>query len=151
MRDFSSILIPHLCMAVVLVFVSGCCGMVGSVDTRDPLPTLPPVVGPSIVTATPKSTRSTVEPTADPGSITERMIVSADGEGVYVRSKPDMAAKIKVWPDGSEMIVLSAEGEWCRVKAPDGYIGYVPTQYLKPVRGAPTVVSATQATATPTP
>ena len=58
------------------------------------------------------------------------MYVSADGDGAFIRSRPDRAAKVKVWADGSRMTVLGQQGEWCYVRDPDGYYGYMPAEYL---------------------
>jgi SH3-like domain-containing protein len=59
-----------------------------------------------------------------------KMYVSADGDGLYIRSKPDMEARVKLWPDGTEVTIIAQVGDWYQVKAPDGYVGYMPAQYL---------------------
>jgi SH3-like domain-containing protein len=58
------------------------------------------------------------------------MYVSADGDGVYIRSKPDMNARVRVWPDGTAMTIIEQIPDWYKVRAPDGYVGYVPARYL---------------------
>jgi hypothetical protein len=64
------------------------------------------------------------------------LYVAAGGDGVYIRSKADREAKVKVWPDGTAMgLIERAPTGWVKVKAPDNYIGYVPAEFLsdKPV------------------
>ena len=58
------------------------------------------------------------------------MYVSADGDSVYIRSKPDRNAKVTPWPEGTQLEVLGREGDWCYVKAPDSYLGFMPCEYL---------------------
>ncbi len=63
--------------------------------------------------------------------------ISADGDGLFIRSKPDMEAKVKVWPDGTVVDLLSQNGDWCYVRDPDGYVGYMPARYLSTVMPTP--------------
>lgn len=75
--------------------------------------------------------------------------VAADGDGLFVRSRPDMDAKVRVWPDATAVAVLSEEAGWCNVRTPDGYVGYMPARFLvaqPPATGAALRVDA-QATA----
>jgi hypothetical protein len=59
------------------------------------------------------------------------LYVSAGGEGVYIRSQPDREARVKVWPDGTAMgLIEKAPSGWAKVQAPDGYVGYIPLEYL---------------------
>jgi len=80
------------------------------------------------------------------------MYVSAGGDGVYIRSAPDREARVKVWPDGTEMMVSDQEGDWYKVQSPDGYIGYIPAEYLAVSRPpTPTPVVVPTSTSTPAP
>lgn len=65
------------------------------------------------------------------------LYVSADGDGLFIRSKPDTEARVKVWPDGTAVEALAREGDWWRVRAPDGYVGYMPARYLSTVKPTP--------------
>jgi len=59
------------------------------------------------------------------------LYVSAGGDGVYIRSQPDREARVKVWPDGTAMgLIEKAPSGWAKVQAPDGYVGYIPLEYL---------------------
>jgi hypothetical protein len=80
------------------------------------------------------------------------LYVSAGGDGVYIRSQPDMAARVRVWPDGTQMTVLGKEGDWCYVRAPDGYAGFVPAEYLTDSlpTNTPTAVPPTNTPVLPT-
>ena len=79
-------------------------------------------IPPQYWSATPRSQPDTAQQ--------PRMYVSADGDGLYIRSKPEMEARVKLWPDGTEVTVVAQAGDWYQVKAPDGYVGYMPAQYL---------------------
>lgn len=108
-------------------------------------PTQRLVIQPS---STPVITRAGATATwpAAPASI---MYVSADGEGVYVRSEPTREATVRVYVDGTEMKALGKKDDWCWVTAPDGLVGFVPAEYLVTARPTPlpTIVSATAAPA----
>jgi hypothetical protein len=42
-----------------------------------------------------------------------------------------MDKKVRVWPDGTRLLILAEEpANWARVRAPDAYIGFMPSQYL---------------------
>jgi hypothetical protein len=97
-----------------------------------------PVAAPAAPTPTPVPTPTPPLPTPTPPQL---LYVSADGDGVFIRSKPDMEAKIRVWPDGTEMQALAVDADgaaldWVKVRAPDGYIGYIPSRWLSPSRPA---------------
>jgi hypothetical protein len=88
-------------------------------------------------------------PTWGPPLVTAQY-VWADGVGVYVRSSPDMAARVRVWPDGTPMTALALSDGWYQVRAPDGYVGFVPAEYLTAVTPVPAPIPQ-PATRTPTP
>lgn len=140
--------------ALFLALLTGCCGIIaGEVQSR---PTLPPVQGPSIVTATPRTSQpglaaaTATAPSELPAAGTSKMVVSANGDGVYVRSKPEMQAKVRAWPDGTVVDVFSCDGDWCQVQTPNGYKGYMPRRYLAPAPGsAPLATNTPAATAAP--
>jgi hypothetical protein len=59
---------------------------------------------------------------------------NTDGEGVYLRNSPDLADRVRAYPDGTELTVVGddVEGDgrqWHHVRAPDGLEGYVPAEY----------------------
>ena len=59
---------------------------------------------------------------------------NTDGEGVYVRKTPNMADRLKAYPDGTALTIIgddvdNDEQHWKHVRAPDGTEGYVPSMY----------------------
>jgi hypothetical protein len=78
--------------------------------------------------------------------IAETMYVSADGDGVYVRSEPDREKRYKVWADRTAIgIIEKAPSGWARVQTPDGYVGYIPIEYLATsVHVVPTATSTSR-------
>jgi hypothetical protein len=74
--------------------------------------------------------------------VSETMYVSAGGDGVYVRSEPDRTKQYKVWPDRTAIgVIAKAPSGWARVQTPDGYVGYIPIEYLS--ASVPVVPTAT--------
>jgi hypothetical protein len=76
-------------------------------------------------------------PTAAPSStfVPTTLLVSADGDGVWLRRTPAMSDKVKAWQDGTVMVALApvqtVDGrEWRNVRDPDGNVGWIPSQYL---------------------
>jgi hypothetical protein len=106
----------------------------------DPTPTPPPsanktAISAQSLTVTPSrpGSISTVLPTATPVwpvPAAKVMYVSAGGDGVYVRSSPDLEARVTAWPDGTQMDALGVKSGWYYVRTPDGYLGFVPALYL---------------------
>jgi hypothetical protein len=83
------------------------------------------------------------------------LCISAQGDGVYLRSEPELEKKIRVWPDGTRMLLVEqASPDWLKVQAPDASIGFMPRQYLVSCEGPafpPTPVPTSMASATPKP
>jgi len=134
MKSSSKYAIVIAILFVLLVMVFTACGSTPTPSTPTPSPTW-----------TPPPTATPVPPTLPP---TKPVIlyVCAGGDGVYVRSEPDMEKRVKPWPDGTEMKVLAAvtnqQGDWYYIQAPDGSRGYVPAKYL-------CLILPTPSTATP--
>lgn len=123
-------------LVAVLLASAGCAAKPTPTPTptKTPRPTLTPTVAKPTRTPTPLVPSATptplTPPTATPAPPIGIKYVCADGDGVYVRSSPDLEARVTAWPDGTEMMVLAQEGDWYKVQDPDGYVGYVPAQYL---------------------
>ena len=132
------------CVALSLL----ACNLLPTAMPQVPTPTPVRVVQP---TATPWPTPPV--PTSTPTPKT--LCVSADGDGVFVRSEPIMEKKVKAWPDGTRMLVLEeSPAEWAKVRAPDDYTGYVPRKYLVACptpAPQPTATLRQAPTASPTP
>jgi len=122
--------------------LTGC----GAIATPTPFPTPTKTLRPTF-TATPSRTPTpaftkaptqtgpantpTPQPTKPATPTPVPYYVAAGGSGVYIRSEPNREARVKVWEDGTVMLVLEqAPAGWMKVKAPDGYVGYVPAEYL---------------------
>jgi hypothetical protein len=91
-----------------------------------------PTTMPVPPTSTPLPTAiPTAAPTIKPLQVVGTVYVSAGGEGVYVRSRPALDARVKAWPDGTPLSLIEYPLlGWALVQAPDGYVGYVPREYL---------------------
>jgi hypothetical protein len=68
------------------------------------------------------------------------------GRGMALRTAPISREPGKVWPDGTRMVGLGAEQEaygwtWRFVRAPDGNIGWMPSNYLIQDESAPTATN----------
>jgi hypothetical protein len=101
-------------------------------ETATPVPTVVPTPIPTPAPPTPTPAPPTPAPTPQP----EVMLVgNTGGAGVYIRSTPDMGARVRAYRDGTRMEVLERDVEgggqrWVRVRAPDGTEGYIPEAYL---------------------
>lgn len=133
-------------LVAVLLSSTGCAAKPTPTPTptKTPRPTFTPTAAKPTRTPTPLVPSATPTPLTPPTATAPPIgvnlglrYVCADGDGVYVRSRPDLEARVQAWPDGTEMMVLAQEGNWYKVQAPDDYIGYVPAKYLCLVRPAP--------------
>lgn len=98
------------------------------------------------LTGTPTVTETPTEP---PEII--YVVANTDGDGVNIRTATDDPESIKVWEDGTEMVVVgpdvTAEGrDWKNVRDPDGNVGFVAADFLEP---QPTPEPTAIATSTP--
>ncbi len=65
---------------------------------------------------------------------TSLWVGNTDGEGVYLRNSPNLADRVRAYPDGTELTIVGddvqSDGrQWHHVRAPDGLEGYVPAEY----------------------
>src|SRR5205814_217730 len=95
-------------------------------------------------------TATVIPPTATP----QALVVSAGGDGVFIRIVPEKTDRYKAWPDGTSMIIVGTDRivagkTWKNVQDPDGNVGWIPTEYTKPAPTA-TLTVAARPTATPT-
>ncbi|MAG37472.1 MAG: hypothetical protein CL878_14650 [Dehalococcoidia bacterium] len=112
-------------------------------------PTVPPTAVPQ-----PTDTPAPPSPSATPSATTPAVLYvgNTEGDGVYLRRSPQLADRLKAWPDGTALLVIEADvegegGRWRRVRLPDGTEGYVPAQYTL----STVTPTATSPPATPTP
>jgi hypothetical protein len=104
-----------------------------SANAATPVPTLAPTPQP---TPTPRPTPPPATPTVAATPQPEILLVgNTGGAGVYIRSTPDLGARVRAYVDGTRMTVLERNVEgggqtWIRVRAPDGTEGFIPQQYL---------------------
>lgn len=87
-----------------------------------------------------QATATPIPATATPAVF---VVANTGGEGVYIRRTPDVADRIKVWPDNTQLLKigddLNVDGKtWTTVRDPDGNEGWVPKEYL----GMPTPTPA---------
>jgi hypothetical protein len=63
------------------------------------------------------------------------MVVNTEGSGVTLRDQPGTGERIKVWPEGTELVPLgetqqAANRLWTRVRDPEGNVGWVASEFL---------------------
>ena len=85
----------------------------------------------AVLTGTPTVTETPTEP---PEIIF--LVANTDGDGVNIRAATDDPESVKVWEDGTEMVVVgpdvTAEDRlWKNVRDPDGNVGFVAAEYLE--------------------
>jgi hypothetical protein len=138
------VVVAALLFAIALL--TGC-------DTLSPVPsTLTPTPTVIVVAATPPTLVPTFAPSPTPVPAVESptmlpaptatpmpevLVVSADGDGVFIRIVPEKTDRYKAWADVTSMLVVGADRMvngrlWKNVRDPDGNIGWIPNQYLKP-------------------
>ena len=69
------------------------------------------------------------------------LVANTNDDGVYIRRSPDLADRIKAWPEDTPMIqigpaVVVDYVKWRNVRDPDGNEGFVPSSYLLSERQA---------------
>ena len=92
-------------------------------------PTATRVAAPATAAAAPKPTEAPQPEKAD-----TVWVGNTDGEGVYVRSTPAMADRVRAYADGTPLTIIGddvdADGQqWKHIRTPDGLEGYVPAMY----------------------
>lgn len=63
------------------------------------------------------------------------VVANTGGDGVYIRKTTSAGDKLKVWPDGTVMLVIGDDREsegrkWKNVRDPDSNIGWVPAEFV---------------------
>ena len=111
-------------LAVALLLSAACGGEENATPIATPINLFPPVPG------TPGPAVSS--PLPAPQSV---WVGHTDGVGVYLRNTPSLKDRAKAYQDGTELIWLGDEADadghhWYKVRTPDGFIGWVPTDYL---------------------
>lgn len=104
-------------------------------DTSGAMPmaiSTPPTPVPHTPTPAPPSTTTVAPPTPD------IRVVTASGDGLYLRPKPDAAVILTVIPDKAMVVVLgprqeAAGQEWTYIRLANGQQGWVASAYLAPI------------------
>lgn len=96
--------------------------------------TVVPTVGRTAASAVPSPVAQPTATTAPAAAATTVWVANTDGQGVYVRKTPNMADRLKAYPDGTALTVVGddvdGDGQhWKHVRTPDGLDGYVPSIY----------------------
>jgi hypothetical protein len=125
--------------AVSAALIALCaCGPSAAGPTSTPEATLAVTVVPTVARAAASAVPSPVpQPTATTApaaAATTAWVANTDGQGVYVRKTPNMADRLKAYPDGTALTVVGddvdGDGQhWKHVRTPDGLDGYVPSIY----------------------
>jgi hypothetical protein len=92
-------------------------------------PTATRAAAPATATAAPKPTEAPQPEKAD-----TVWVGNTDGEGVYVRSTPAMADRVRAYADGTPLTIIGDDvdvdgQQWKHIRTPDGLEGYVPAMY----------------------
>jgi hypothetical protein len=64
-------------------------------------------------------------------------VANTGGEGVFIRFTPRASDTVTAWPDRTKLQVVGADVEadgrrWKNVRDPDGLVGWVPIEYVRP-------------------
>jgi hypothetical protein len=114
------------------------CGPSAASPTPTPEATVAATVVPAVARAAPSAVPSpSPQPTATAAlaaAATTVWVANTEGQGVYVRKTPNMADRLKAYPDGTALTIIGddvdADGQhWKHVRTPDGLEGYVPSIY----------------------
>ena len=105
-----------------------------------PLPTPQPAVPTAPPAAAPPPTQAAPPPTSNPAASApgRRYVVgNTGGDGVFLRRTTRRSDTTRAFPDGTVFVGTGRaernDGlDWLEVRAPDGEVGWIPTQYLLP-------------------
>lgn len=101
-------------------------------------PSLSLVDDPIVPTATPRPAPPTPMPPAPTSSPTPRpLVITGSGQGLFLRAEPGQGAIVRAYPDGTRVILLGETREldgrrWLKVRTPDGEVGWMAAEYLRP-------------------
>lgn len=64
-------------------------------------------------------------------------VFDTDGEGLFIRFTPRESDRVRAWPESTKLQVVGpdqqADGRrWRNVRDPDGLVGWVPAEYVRP-------------------
>jgi hypothetical protein len=67
-------------------------------------------------------------------------VTNTGGEGVFIRFTPRASDTVTAWPDTTRMQVVGPDVEadgrrWKNVRDPDGLVGWVPAEFVRPTTG----------------
>lgn len=118
-------------LIVWLVVLAGCAG--------PSAPPAPPTLAPAARATQPPPAAVPAAPPvqAAPTAAGREMVRvgNTDGQGVYLRSAPQVGERLRAYPDGTPLSLLGPDVEsggtvWRHVRAPDGLEGYVSAAYV---------------------
>lgn len=107
-----------------------------------PPPAAPPASrGPNPVSETAPAAATAVPPVALPPLREPELfhgvvrVANTANQGVFIRATPRLNDRVRLWPEGTVMLLTGAEVEvegrhWLQVRAPDGVVGWIPDQFL---------------------
>ena len=64
-------------------------------------------------------------------------VTNTGGEGLFIRFTPRASDTVTAWPDTTKLEVVGPDVEadgrrWKNVRDPDGLVGWVPAEYVRP-------------------
>jgi hypothetical protein len=89
-------------------------------------------------TATPRPPAPTLAPSRPSVTPSPRpLVITGSGQGLFLRVEPGQGAVVRAYPDGTRVTPLGEMREldgrrWVRVRAPDGDVGWMAAEYLRP-------------------
>jgi hypothetical protein len=127
----SMIVLPVI---VGVVFVGMLVMSVARGRSTAPTPALTPA---AVATAVPTPVPTSGIPAAlsQPPASTTLMVSNVGTDGLSLRKAPGSPVRIKVWPEGTNLVDLGQQADqggkkWRQVRAPDGTVGWVAAEFL---------------------
>jgi hypothetical protein len=127
-----SMIVLPIIVGVTIVAVLAMSVAKGRSTPAAPAPTPAPV---ATVAPTPVPTSAIPAALSQPPASTRLIVSNVGSDGLSLRKAPGSPDRIKVWPEGTEMVDLGQQADqsgkqWRQVRAPDGVVGWAASDFL---------------------